>query len=162
MKIMWKQGSRINTDAAVFHGVVEKIMDKNNGSATPDDIVDEARKKRSPIHKEFEWDDAKAAEIQRRTHAAYLLRSVEIIRDDAPTVRSRALEISREHATAKQPARNVYKRVEDILADPVARDELLAGAVRDAIAFRRRYAALSELATVFAAMGQFIDKAADG
>lgn len=41
--------------------------------------------------------------------------------------------------------KHVFRRTEDILADDAGRADLLAQAVRDAIAFRRRYAALSEL-----------------
>jgi len=46
------------------------------GKLTAEDVVGEARKKTSPLHDFFEWDDSKAAESWRLEQARGLIRSV--------------------------------------------------------------------------------------
>jgi hypothetical protein len=46
--------------------------------ATPEEVLEAARKRASPLHQYFEWDDRKAAEKYRVDQAAYMLRSIEI------------------------------------------------------------------------------------
>ncbi|MCP4103650.1 MAG: hypothetical protein GY750_19855 [Lentisphaerae bacterium] len=48
--------------------------------------------------------------------------------------------------------RKVFTTTEEILKDPDARAELLSNAIREALAFRRRYSQLSELANVIRAI----------
>ena len=55
-----------------------KIQKENGGILSPLEVVDRARDKKSPLHNLFEWDDAKAAEMQRITHAQELIRRVRI------------------------------------------------------------------------------------
>jgi hypothetical protein len=57
------------------------------------------------------------------------------------------------------PERKVYRTTEDILSDPVTRAEFLSKALSELSAFRRRYANLSELATVFATIDNAIMEA---
>lgn len=53
-----------------------KIQAQNNGRLTPDAVVDDARDPRSPLHDQFEWDDAKAAHQYRLEQARELIRTV--------------------------------------------------------------------------------------
>lgn len=43
-------------------------------------LLAEARRKSSPIHGLFEWDDRRAARAQRLARAGYLLRSINVVR----------------------------------------------------------------------------------
>lgn len=42
-------------------------------------VVDAARPKKSPIHKYFDWDDSKAAELYRRQQAIHLIHSINVV-----------------------------------------------------------------------------------
>ena len=56
---------------------IQGIADRD-GNLTPDAIVEDAQNPESPLHGEFEWDDAKAAMEARRETARRLIRSVKV------------------------------------------------------------------------------------
>jgi hypothetical protein len=70
-------GSHLTDDDATRIG---RFLDKRFGDSkrTPEDVVAAARPKRSPIHRDFEWDDAAAATEYRLAQARYLLRSIQV------------------------------------------------------------------------------------
>lgn len=57
---------------------IQEIADRD-GTLTADAIVEDAQNSESPLHSEFEWDDAKAAMESRRETARRLIRSVKVI-----------------------------------------------------------------------------------
>lgn len=56
---------------------IEACRDKH-GRILPKLVVAAARNPRSPLHREFEWDDKKAAEIHRLDRAQALIREVKV------------------------------------------------------------------------------------
>jgi len=48
------------------------------GSITPEILVNEAKKRKSPLHAIFEWDDTKAAENYRLQQARILLNNIQV------------------------------------------------------------------------------------
>lgn len=56
---------------------LQSIYDAN-GALTPQLVVDKARTEDHPLHRHFEWDDAKAGEAYRCGQAANLIRRVTI------------------------------------------------------------------------------------
>lgn len=56
---------------------LQELYDKH-GSLTPDMVLEDARKKTSPLHGEFEWDTEKAAHRHWIDRARHLIRSVKI------------------------------------------------------------------------------------
>lgn len=156
--VKWKRGFRNKIKAEIAYDELEKIKEKNGGVLTAGIVLFAAQKVRSPLHKQFEWDDTAAAEEYRLTQARSMLRSVEVVYKEAPSVAPQRHYIPvTQQETQDAPERKVYKTTAEILADPVARDELLGNAIRDAIAFRRKYAELQELAKVFHALDVFMD-----
>lgn len=161
MKVMWKSGARVKVDAETAHEVMEEVRGECGGALDLDALVEKSRPKKAPLHGEFEWNNKTAADKYRREQARYLVRSLEVIHDRAPELQSRVYEVTHqasesESAPGEKP---VFRRTEDILQDPMARDELLSRAIRDAIAFRRKYHALTELSQVFRALDDFLQKA---
>lgn len=157
--IQWKQGSKMTGSAEPVYKELESIR-KKDGNITPRSVVEKAKSKRSALHRHFEWDDSVAAEKFRLEQARKVIRSIEIIHVQAPTVPAKAYSlVTRAPAKVQEPhqPQKVYTSTEEALQDPVMRDELLGEAIRDAIAFRRRYAALQELAQVFRAVDLFIE-----
>jgi hypothetical protein len=160
MEIKWKQGARFKVDPSIARDCLEEIRTKK-GAITAGDVVAEAKRKTSPIHSEFEWDDKKAAHEHRKERARCMIRSLVVIRDKAPNVESRQYEVSvRTNKEPGEPApEKVYLTTEQILQDPIQREKLLGRALAEIAAMRQRYAGLSELAVVFKAIDNLLDVA---
>lgn len=164
MKVAWKNGSRIKCSPAKAHAVVEKNRKENGGSVDLEALWLSQKDKEAPLHGEFEWNKTAAWKKYNTQRAGYIVRSIEVIRSQESGARIRAYEsvVEASDAGEESTSKHVYRRTEDILADPVARDQLLASAIRDALAFKRRYAALSELSKIIQSMDDFLDDAATG
>lgn len=160
MKVMWKKGAQVSCKPEVAYRELERIRKDNDGNLELAEIVRQSKPKDAPLHNEFEWNNARAADKYRLQQARYIARSIEVVRPEAPTVQSRAYEVVEVTQKAEEKSKKVYKPVEDILSDPIARDDLIAQAIKDAHAYKRRYHALSELSKVFHAMDEFMDRVA--
>ena len=75
----WRRGSRALGDVQQIGAELEAIHNEK-GKLTPGEVVKRARRKSSPLHGCFEWDNNKAAEEHRKQQARTLIRSVRIIR----------------------------------------------------------------------------------
>jgi len=158
MKIVWKSGSQFKVDVEVAYQEVERIRAKNGGNATAEAVVEAAKSKRNPLHGEFEWDDAAAANEFRLVQARSLLRSIHVIRDDTPSDRpQRVYEVVTIRQENEAKPKKVYQSVEEIMADPDSRAELLARALSELVAWQRRYRNLQELAVVFRAAEKLLE-----
>eukprot|EP00919_Chromeraceae_sp_WS-2016_P011325 GHVR01026471.1.p1 GENE.GHVR01026471.1~~GHVR01026471.1.p1 ORF type:complete len:177 (+),score=29.08 GHVR01026471.1:399-929(+) len=78
----WRGGYHPPLDPRAAHGELERIR-KAHGHLTPDVAISEAKRKRSPIHKAFNWDDGEAAHEYRKSQARNLFRSIVIVHEDA-------------------------------------------------------------------------------
>jgi hypothetical protein len=63
MVYKWKDAARLKTDAQTAGEICEKL--EKNGGLTAKRLADESRPEDAPLHKEFEWNDATAAEAYR-------------------------------------------------------------------------------------------------
>lgn len=162
-KVYWKRGFQSNISPEVAFRELEKIKTKNGGVLTAGIVVHEASKKSNPLHrhKAFMWDDdASAAHEYRLQQARKMIGSIEVVYKKAPHVpKQRHYVTVSEPPVHDQPERKVYRSTKEVLEDPVARDELLGNAIKEAIAFRKKYALLSELASIFKAIDDFVDDA---
>ena len=158
MIVRLKQGARVKTDAATIFEAVE--ASKEDGNISLERLVEQAKPKDAPLHKEFTWNDSKAAEKWRLNEARYLVKAIEIVHENTPPTRAwEAVTVAVEQETpteAKPQVQRVFRSISEIMSDPVQRDELLVQALRDAAAWRKRYAALQELAKVHAAIDEAI------
>ncbi len=77
MYYKWKRQPFPGADADVIGEHIESLAKK--GIITPADLVKDAEKKSSPLHKCFEWDDTTAAKAYRITQAQYILRCIEVM-----------------------------------------------------------------------------------
>jgi hypothetical protein len=88
VKYRWKSWGNSKVKAEIVGQVIEKLHDKHQG-VTPELLVREARKARSPIHNLFEWDDTAAAKAYRVHQARLVLNHIEVVierSEDAPLV----------------------------------------------------------------------------
>lgn len=147
--VKWKNGSMVGCSAEMAYRFFERIRADNGGDLDLDDAVHKSKPKDAPLHNDLEWNNAKCGDLYRRDQMRKITQKLEVIRPGM-TAATRAYEAVNVEVVSDTPKNAqqhsyVFRRIEDILADPATRADLLGQAVRDAIAFRRRYAALSEL-----------------
>ena len=156
MNIVWATGSHYKVNAHVAYQELERIRAKNGGDATPDAVVAAAKSVRNPLHEEFEWDNAVAAHEHRLNQARSMLRSIKVIREEMPDRPQRVYEVVRRPSSDKSKPQKVYQSVEDIMSDPDKRAELLSRALRELVAWQKRYRQLQELAIAFRAIDDLV------
>jgi hypothetical protein len=158
MEIRFKKGTQVRAKPEVVYGELERVREMGDGDISLQLLVDESKPKDSVLHGEFEWRNVHAANKYRLEQGRYLVKSLEIEREDVPATRVyesvRVVEIA--EPEAKPKVRHVFRTTEDIMADPDTRDELLGKAIRDALAYKKRYHGLQELAKVFAAFDEVL------
>ena len=138
--VKWKVSGIFKADA---QKVYEEIGDT---SVSPEEILKKARKKRSELHKCFEWDDSVAAERYRLQQARQIIQLLVITpkyEDDEPV---RVFQITSE--------KNVYQPTRMILQQPDEYAQLLKRAKGELFVIEKRYKMLSELEAVFAAIDE--------
>ncbi len=76
MIYQWKDGAHKSGDAQAVGSQLEAIRIANGGGLAPRDVVVDARKEDSPLHKFFVWRDPVAALKYREVQARELIRSI--------------------------------------------------------------------------------------
>ena len=159
VKAYWRQGSKFSVNPTTAFREMERIKKINGGSLVPSIVVIEAKKASNPLHKDiYKLSDTDAAMEHRLEIARKMLRSIEVIHNEAPQHKMRAYEVVTEEAVRDEPERKVYKSMSEIMQDPISRDELLSRAIREAFSYRKKYHALQELAGIFSALDEFLEK----
>jgi hypothetical protein len=69
-------GAHLTNEQAQRYGERIASLREQSPQFTVDDVVNDARKSRSPLHDYFEWDDAVAAEMHRHSEALVLIRNI--------------------------------------------------------------------------------------
>ncbi len=125
-----------------------------DGTLKPASVLDAARDPASILHKHFEWDDTAAAEAHRLAQAGMLIRKARVTitpREGAPSVNVRAF-VSLEADRGKEG----YRTIEAVIASPALMREMLAAALHELVALKRKYSELSELTGVFAEVDRLL------
>ena len=124
-----------------------------HGHVTPQLVVDAAKPKDSPLHNNFEWNNTKAAAEFRLIQAAHLIRKIKV-----------TIEASEDHKVSvrqfvnvapindDEPTSGLYVTVQDAMEVTSYREQLLNQCRRDIVAFKTKYAALTEAASIIKAM----------
>lgn len=130
-----------NTNAKAVGNHLEKLRKQLKRELTAKDVLIDAKKKTSPIHGFFEWNDGEAAEQYRLSQAQGLIRCVVAVyaKDVRPAVHTRASVNTPDLQTAQ-----VHE-----LTPAATHEVVLRRAVRELMSWRKRYEGLSELAPVF-------------
>ena len=126
---------------------LENILELSEGLINPEDVVLRAAKKTNPLHDYFEWQDGEAAHQYRLYQARKLIRVWVVVLPQKPQSPVRMMV-----SLTSDRGGLGYRRLTDVMEDAELRAKLLEESKRDMSYFRRKYALLSELAGVFAAM----------
>ena len=145
MVFQWKEGTRHKVDANIA-GAMCSEMEKA-GTLTAANLVEANRPEDAPLHAEFDWNDTQAAEKWRCHQARNIINSIVLLNEDTATDPVRCYF----KVEAKS---NNYENIEAIVRDEDKYASLLKAALRELIAFQKKYAALKELGNVFAAIDE--------
>tara|TARA_Y100000310_G_scaffold187429_1_gene187465 strand:- start:510 stop:944 length:435 start_codon:yes stop_codon:yes gene_type:complete len=117
-----RKGSRIPEEKAQIYGErLELIKKQKGGKFKPADVVDDARKKSSPLHNHFEWDDNEASKQYRLQQARYLVSCiVEVMVIEGVQSEQRSF-----FSVKNGGGKSVYVNVETALETPDYRTQLL-------------------------------------
>jgi hypothetical protein len=143
--ISWKATSRFKSDPEAAASIIMKAQSESpDGVCQAQAVVDAARPKSSPIHEDFEWNDAVAAEEARRYTARSMIRMLVVV---VESHEPRPMFCNIRVGDTKG-----YLPVEVALSKRSTRNELLGNALRDAAAFKSKYSLLVEMAGVIQAI----------
>ena len=143
------QGSHFSDkDAQVIGPILNKLANENK--STSNDIVLEAKKKRSPIHSFFEWDNDIAANEYRLEQARLMARSIVVkiqTADGEKDIRAfHPIQVVRDNKKS-------YLSIEIIKSNPEYAEQVIVEAKRQLRTWKDRYniyrETLNELEPVF-------------
>ena len=137
------------------------IAESNNGYLDVVKVLHSAKNPDSILHDEFEWDDERASEQYRIAQAGALIRRVRftVVKQDSETkqisittARAYQSRESKRHGETKG-----YESVQEIMADPIKRDELIMQVLKELNAYRKRYKELVGLGGVWCAIDDALE-----
>ena len=138
MEAEWRVRSLFKADAS-------KVADEiGYDKVTPQEVLDKARDENTELHKCFEWDDSVAAEKYRLRQASDIIRNLVFIKKKKEDEPIRCFQITTE--------KNTYQPTQMFLAQEDEYQALLKRAKAELESFKRRYATLTELESIFEAI----------
>lgn len=153
---VWKEGVRYSVDAQAVGELLETLEYKH-GALTPDLVVREARKKTSPLHSCFEWDDSIAAEKYRKHEARNLTRSVLVVTQQVSEPVRAFHNVPITFKTLDDKAQG-YVSLDVAINNDDYRNHLVQQAIRDLNAWKKKYSELKELHSIFSQADRLIEK----
>ncbi len=144
----WKRQVAAGLDAQAVGDHLEQIRHKRKGILTPQAVVKDAKRKRSPLHSCFEWDDTDAAVKYREDQARYLLRNVVVVFDGGTENQKTA----RAFVTIVTDDTLHYTSLVYAMSQEELRQQIVQRAWKELGEWRERYDEYDELAAVFTAM----------
>lgn len=131
---------------------LESIRRANGGLLLPKAVLKRARDKNSALHSQFDWDTARNAERGLLLQAQELIMQVRI---SVPASDDEKITVRAYWSLASDRlSGGGYRPLAEVMSNDAWRDELLATALNELEALRKRYARLEELTAVFAAVTQ--------
>jgi hypothetical protein len=166
--VCYSPGAVIPIDPQVAYQALTDIQAKHD-TITAKLVVSESRPEVAPLHPVFEWEDSVAGELYREHQARYVIRSVRIIENENqgpafvnvvfPKFKdgnpSSAYEIKVVEKGGSLDNRG-YLMTSTAMADTNLRQQVLEDALRGIRSWRKRYSALTELSSIFAAIDQMV------
>jgi len=130
---------------------LEQIRRASGGLLRPEDVVKFARNERTALHREFEWDDAKASAEYRLEQARKVIRvAVELL--PSPHADQEPIRAYVSVASDRVQPGGGYRSITDVMTDDELRAELVNEALGEVKRWRRKYERLRELVPIFRAI----------
>ncbi len=149
MVYTWKSACHATMDAQVAGEELERIRVRQNGRLDAKDVVEASRSEDAPLHGAFEWNDATAADAYRVDQARYLIRSIDVVIQQAEETKA-----VRAFVSVKRDEDRSYTSLAHAMSDSQLRAQVVADALAELAAWRKRHAELVELAQIFSVIDQ--------
>lgn len=150
MVYQWKSASHIKANANEAGAMCERL--ERTVGLTPANLLDANRANDAPLHNEFEWDDAIAAEEYRLQQARHIISCL--------CVKSEEDKTHNEPIRAFfkiEPACSEYESLQVILSTEDKYKSMLKTAAAELKAFQKKYQALKELKPLFDVISEMGD-----
>ena len=137
MAVRWRVNGIYKANAETIYNEITSLGEK----FTPMDVVNLAKDENTALHPLFEWDDKKAADKYRENQARSIICNI-VVQNDVETedgeekVFVRVIVNTNERAKTYQTIERTVTRKDDYTL-------LLAAALKELKAFKKKYAALS-------------------
>jgi len=136
MKFRVVPGSRIRKgDAQMLGQTFERL--KKSGPLTAERVLDEATSANSPLHKYFTWDDAAAAHQYRLEQARRLLRSIEVVIEDA---KGKQVNMRAYYSVKDAEGQRGYQPMAFVFETPDLADQVITQALAQLEAWKIKFA----------------------
>ena len=148
--IEWKIKGLYKANAETIYNEIMSIGE----TVRPSDVVELARDENTALHNLFTWDDSVAAERYREHEAGCILRNIVIVnKDKAEDDKDKAVVVRAIMSTNERTKE--YTTVQRIVTNKDYYTRLLAAALAELTAFKKKYETLSgDLEVVFDAIDQ--------
>jgi len=134
-----------------------RIAQEHGGILRPEDVIEAAKDARSPLHDQFDWSDDVAAHKWRLHQARNLIR-VCVRQIELPNGARTECRVWVSLTPDRALPGGGYRTMESVLVAQSLRQQLLADAMKEAEAFRTKYASLTELAEVHRAISRALSE----
>lgn len=153
-RIFRAAGGIFSEESAQKYGdALYRLYDILGKFPTPEEIVDEARNPKSPLHDAFEWDDSKAANAHRLQQARNMVNHITVtVIKDGKKVEQKAF-----HSVVDDDERG-YAPMEIVKERAPLRRQVIANALREAKEWARRYEEYKELQSIRMAIATVVKK----
>lgn len=146
-KFVWAPNARIAGDPQLCGAVLLRLQRQHGRQLVPRVVVDEARRPESPLHRAFEWDNEKAGELYRLDQARSVIRSIRVITEqpqpgDEPRMERVFVNVVSATSSGDEQA---YVTLERLRSEPELFEVARQQALRDLMAFERRYQEFSAI-----------------
>lgn len=136
----------VTADEAVVE--LERIREKY-GTLKPEMVVEESKPEGALLHKCFQWDDTKAADLWRKEQARQLIKNITVtVTNDSVSATVRAIV----NVVTSESDKRSYVPLIKAIHDEASYKDLLAQAKTDMESFIAKYSQLNELNAVKQAM----------
>lgn len=148
--IEWKIKGLYKADAETIYNEIMSIGE----TVRPSDVVELARDENTALHNLFTWDDSVAAERYREHEAGCILRNIVIVNKDKTEDDKDKVVVVRAIMSTNERTKE-YTTVQRIVTNKDSYTRLLAAALAELTAFKKKYETLSgDLEVVFDAIDQ--------
>lgn len=145
----WAPGSTFKTDAQVAGEFIEALRQENDGFVTPEMVWKAAEDPGSPIHDDFEWNERKAAENHWKERARNLVNHIVVVRvQQEPADEGMRAFVS----IIVSEKKRAYVDIGTVRSDEEMRQCLIKDILAKLNAFKKRYAQITELDEIWAAI----------
>lgn len=134
----------------VIINTIQELVQASGGLLAPADLVEAARPETSPLHRYFQWDDTEAAKQYRIVQARGLLRVC--VRYEPSGNEKLEVRVFASLPQDREKEGGGYRMMVEVLSDEILRAQLLIDAQNELNRFKIKYARLTELAHIFAAI----------